>query len=257
MEKFFTRGLLVALCATAFISCTRDLARKTAPNTVNCRIKQLIFKSPADKDKSGSFTYNSAGDPISYEPAKYGAGVLKYEFRYDKSGRLTDYIGYSPATVPQTCEFWVRYTYNNNQVVRDSVYYYSNYGAAINSFAKHIGVTQYEYDRQERISRVTYKQYHNGVANGVVGSYRFDYNEAGNLVTPGATYDDKVSIYRTSKIWMFLSRNYSNNNVRSASAYNSSGLPVAFANAAARSASMRFFESMDLSNCEVLYECPK
>jgi YD repeat-containing protein len=257
MEKFFAKALLVTICVTALFSCTRDLARKSAPNTVNCRIKQLIFKSPADQAKTGSFTYDAAGNPISYEPAAYGAGALRYEFRYNKSGHLTDYIGYSPAAVPLTCEFWVRYTYKNNRIVRDSIYYYSNYGATLTSFAKHIGVTQYEYDQQERISRITYKQYHNGVANGVVGSYKFDYNEAGNLITPGATYDDKVSIYRTSKIWMFLSRNYSNNNIKSAVAYNSNGLPVAFANAAARSATMRFFESIDLSNCEVLYECPK
>lgn len=257
MEKFFTKGLLVALCVTALFSCKRDLAKKDGLATNSCRITQLILKSPGEKDKTGTFTYNAAGNPITYEPTVYGAGSLKYEFRYDKSGRLTDYIAYSPVAVPLTCEFWIRYTYDNNRIVRDSVYYHSNYGPAITSFAKHIGVTQYEYDKQDRINRIMYKQYYNGVPNGVIGNYKFDYNEAGNLVMPGAAYDDKVSIYRTNSIWMFLSRNYSANNIRSALSYNSSGLPVAFAAATLRAASMRFFESIDLSNCEILYECPR
>lgn len=257
MQRFLPKLLAILFCATAVVSCKRDLIRKKEPTTVNCRLKQLILKAESEKDKTGTFEYNAAGNPISYTPTGYGAGSLKYEFRYDMSGLLTDYIGYSPNTIPLTCNFWIRFVYENNRIVRDSVYYNSNYGAALTSYTKHVGVTEYEYDDQERISRIKYKQHTNGVPNGVMGNYKFDYNDAGNLVTPGAAYDDKVSIYRTNKIWMFLSRNYSKNNIKSALSYNSNGLPVAFASATLRSASMRFFESLDLSNCEILYDCPR
>lgn len=257
MEKFVTKTLLTVLCVSMLTACKREMARKSGVNTVNCRIEQLILKSPGEKDKSGIFTYDAAGNPISYEPLVYGTGSLKYEFRYDNGGRLTDYIAYSPVAFPLTCEFWVRYGYENNRIVRDSVYYHTNYGPALVSFAKHIGFTQYEYDSEERIQRVIYKQYFNGTPNGVVGNYKFDYNEAGNLVMPGAVYDGKASIYRTNKLWMFLSRNYSVNNPRPALSYNSKGLPVAFPAAAARAATLRFFESIDLSDCEIVYDCPR
>lgn len=258
MQQLFTKALLAILCVTALMSCKRELARKdSSVAIVKCRIKQLILKSEAEKNKTGTFEYNAAGNPISYTPTAYSVGSLKYEFRYDNNGRLTDYIGYSPAAIPLSCQFWTRFVYEANRIVRDSVYYNSNYGPALITYAKHIGITEYEYDQQERISRIKYKQHANGVPNGVMGNYKFDYNDEGNLVLPGAVYDDKVSIYRTNKIWMFLSRNFSNNNIGSPLSYNSNGLPVAFATAAARAASMRFFEALDLSNCEILYECDK
>lgn len=257
MRKFSTRGLIAVLCVTALLSCKRERARKSGLEIVDCRIKQLVMKSEGEKDKTGSFTYNVIGNPVTYTPTAYGSGALKYEFRYDKTGRLTDYIGYSPTTLPLSCEFWVRYIYNNNSIVRDSVYHNSNYGPVLTSYAKHVGVTEYGYDDQERISSITYRQFDNGVVNGVMAYYKFDYNQDGNLVVPGAVYDDRVSIYRTNKIWMFLSRNYSANNLRSALAYNSKGLPLMFATAEARTAQMKFFESLDLSNCDIFYECPR
>lgn len=254
MNALFNRGVILLLCAAALPSCKKESARSNLISN-NCRIKQIIVKPEEEKDKSGIFTYNSNGDPASYTPTGYGNGSLKYEFRYNAAGNLTDYIGYNPTLRPASCDFWIKYSYDNrNRIVGDSVYYNCNYGPTLTSFAKHVGATEYEYDNKNRISKVIYRQFYNNVPNGVTGYYKFEYNESGNLVTPGATYDDKTSIYRTSKIWMFLSRNYSVNNLQPALRYNANGLPAAFSAPAARGAHMRMLE-FDLADCEILYEC--
>jgi hypothetical protein len=100
-----------------------------------------------------------------------------------------------------------------------------------------------------------YRQLFNGAANGVINDYRYSYNDNGNVITAGAVYDDKINIYRTHRIWMFLHRNYSANNIKAPLRYNSKGLPVAFDFDAPRGVSLRFLEYLDLSNCEILYNC--
>jgi hypothetical protein len=260
MKAIANIGFSTLLCVCLAPSCTKNTTARKKEELVSgsCRIKQLIMKAQGHKDKSGIFTYNSNGDPVNYTPAGYGNNSLKYEFRYDKIGRLTDYIGYNETWTPIVCNFWAKYFHDNrNRIVRDSVYYNSNYGAPLASHAQHIGVTVYEYDSKDRISSISYKQFHNGVPNGIVSYYRFDYNEAGNLIWPGAKYDDKISIYRTSKVWMFLCRNYSMNNLKPAVSYQPNGLPASFGATAARGASMHFLETIDLSDCEVIYECTK
>lgn len=255
--KLLNGGVMLLLCGLAMPACKKE-AMKENLVTGRCRIKQIIVKADGQKDKSGTFTYNSNGDPVSYTPAGYSNGSLKYEFRYDEGGRLTDYIGYNPTAVPASCDFWIKYTYDSRgRIVRDSVYYNCNYGPALVSFANYVGTTGYEYDNKDRITAITYKQFHNSVPNGVTGYYKYDYNGSGNLVTPGAVYDDKTSIYRTSKIWMFLGRNYSVNNLKPAVAYNPSGFPSVFAASAARGAEMHLLEFITLSDCEILYECSK
>jgi hypothetical protein len=257
MKALLNSGVILLLCATVMPSCKKEAAKSNLVSN-SCRIKQLTLKAEGEKDKSGTFTYNTNGDPLTYTPNGYSNGALNYEFRYDNGGRLTDYIGYNPTVIPVSCDFWVKYTYDNrNRIVQDSVYYNCNYGPALTSYAKQIGATAYEYDSKDRITKAIYKQFYNNVPNGVTGYYKYDYNESGNLVTPGAVYDDKTSIYRTNKIWMFLGRNYSVNNLKPALSYNSNGLPVAFATTAARGVSMRILEFIDLSNCEILYECSK
>jgi len=54
----------------------------------------------------------------------------------------------------------------------------------------------------------------------------YQYDASGNLVRPGVTYDDKVRIYRTNDIWMFLMRDYSKNNAVVANEYNAAGYPT-------------------------------
>jgi len=257
MKALLSGGGILLLSVLALPSCKKE-AMKESLVTSGCRIKQLIFKTQSQKDKSGTFTYNTNGDPVSYTPTGFGNGSLKYEFRYDAGGHLTDYIGYDPTAIPASCDFWIKYSYDKHgRIAKDSVYYNCNYGPALVSFANYFGTTEYKYDGHDRITSVVYKQFYNNVPNGVTGYYKYNYNGSGNLVTPGAVYDDKTSIYRTSKIWMFLGRNYSVNNLKPAISYNANGLPAAFAATAARGAEMRMLDIINLSDCEILYECSK
>ena len=153
MKAIVNIGLGVLLCACLASSCKKEAAKRQELVNSGCRIKQIIMKAQGQKDKTGTFTYNSNGDPVSYTPAVFGNNSLKYEFRYDKNGRLTDYIGYNATWTPIVCNFWAKYTYDNrNRIERDSVYYNSNYGQALTSHAQHIGVTVYGYDSRHHIN---------------------------------------------------------------------------------------------------------
>jgi hypothetical protein len=257
MQRFLQTGLAAACCTIVLISCKRDVIEHKIPETVGCRIKQVIMKTDGVKEMTGTFTYNSNGNPVTYTPVGYSPGSVKYEFRYDKNHRLTDYIGYYPRTgIAPLFEFWTKYAYgNSDQILRDTTYYYGMYGAELTTYSRNKGVTAYEYDKIGRISRTVYRQSFDGAPNGVIKDYKYSYNPEGNLVTPGAAYDNKVSIYRTHNIWMFLNRNYSTNNLRNANSYNAKGLPSIFDHTASRGHSMYILEFINLSNCEIVYEC--
>ncbi|HEY0678625.1 MAG TPA: hypothetical protein VGD17_10075 [Chitinophagaceae bacterium] len=211
----------------------------------------------SEVDKSGTFAYNASGDPVSYTPLKFNPRSVKYEFRYDQNRRLTDYIGYIPNnSAPAAFEFWTKYVYDNgNRVVRDTTFHFGAYGPTITSFSNYRIITSYEYDSHERISRTISRKWQNDVPTGSVADYKFVYNDKGNLVVQGASPDENVSVYRTHRIWMFLSRNYSVNNVRKAKGYNSKGLPTAFPQNPQGSATLPFLQFLDFSDCEIEYEC--
>ena len=81
-------------------------------------------------------------------------------------------------------------------------------------------ITNYEYDNQGRII----KEHGTHFLGNFRYSYQYDAN--GNLTKPGVSYDDKVSIYRTIDIWMFLMRDYSKNNPVIAEECNDAGYPT-------------------------------
>lgn len=215
-----------------------------------------MVKTEGQKDKSGTFTYNQYGDPAEYIPEKHTGNSLRYEFRYDDSKRLTDYIGYYAKNSSGTrFEFWTKYFYDDlNRVIKDSIYYYGSYGRAITDHAKYIGYTVYEYDKQGRIGRTVYRQIQDGSPNGTISDVKYDYNDQGNLSGPGNMYDDKISIYRTHRIWMFLNRNYSVNNPVSARGY-SNGLPTSFDKISSQGPSLSILNFLSVADSEITYEC--
>ncbi|MGB8193537.1 MAG: hypothetical protein WCF67_16520 [Chitinophagaceae bacterium] len=256
MKHLFLKGITALPFIVVFfcMSCKREALQQQSA-TVDCRITRIITKAPWAENKSGNFTYNSFGDPVAFTPDNLG-GFVKYEFRYDQDHRLTDYIGYySFGSSNGVFEFWTKYIYDNkNRIIRDTTYHYGKYGAVPTSYTHVKEVTTYEYDKQDRITGTVLRQLYNGAPNGIMGDYRYVYNGQGNLVTPGSTYDDKVSIYRTSKIWMFLNRNYSKNNSGTARGYNSKGLPSGFGSSV-QQASYSILYSLGLSDCEIVYDC--
>lgn len=251
--------MYLACCVliSTFVSCKREVLQNGIPSAIQCQIKSIAVKTEGQKDKSGIFVYNQFGDPIEYIPEKHTGNSLRYEFRYDEQRRLTDYIGYYPSNSAGTrFDFWTKFFYDDvNRVVRDSIYYYGNYGRALTDHANYTGYTLYEYDKQGRISRTVYRQVQNGSNNGIISDVKYSYNEQGNLVGPGSAYDDKISIYRTHRIWMFLNRNYSVNNPVSARAYSAKGLPTSFDKVSAQGPNLSILNFLTVANSEIVYDC--
>ncbi len=87
-----------------------------------------------------------------------------------------------------------------------------------------VSVTLYRLDREGRPVSYTYSDRYQ------TGSGTIEYDRAGNRVIPGVTYDNKVNVYQTNKIWQQAFGDYSRNNPYPAgiSAYNNYGLPVEY-----------------------------
>lgn len=254
MKRFFYITLAVALSLPA----CRHAVVPPPPYKCPCRIEKITQKASVVAERTGAFTYNAFGDPVAFIPLGYSTtGSVRYEFKYDANRRLTDYIGYYPVpSATPVCEFWTKYYYNaKGQVVRDTSYASPAYGAQLHGNVVFKSYTHYEYDGEGRISRTVFRQLVNGAPNGLVRDYKFVYNGQGNLVLPGAVYDDKVSVYRSNNVWMFLNRNYSRNNVRRASGYNIHGLPLGFSTPPAPQPSLGMLQFIGLNNVSIDYRC--
>lgn len=187
-----------------------------------CSILQIVYTPTAGANDVLQFTYNSLGDPVSITRSS-GAhtGYPNYSFKYDYKKRLTDFIG--PYNNNTTAEFWHKYFYDaGGNIVLDSVYIFPGIANGFPENAYSRRLTFYTYDDYNRIikdSTVFSEPY-----PAVVHTYVYD--ARGNKV--GSTYDNRVNINRTNKIWMFLNKDYSVNNPFTADAYNASGLPSSF-----------------------------
>ena len=119
----------------------------------------------------------------------------------------------------------------------------------------------YEYDQWDRVIKTT--RYY---PSSFVQVYEYEYESDGNLesisefvngnpagVRTFTGYDDKVSIFRTSKIWMFIERNYSKNNLVAADTYNNKGLPTKYNSP--NFGVYRFLYETDISRSDIEYKC--
>jgi hypothetical protein len=88
-------------------------------------------------------------------------------------------------------------------------------------------IIHYAYDAQNRIIDQTDSLFFDTNEFNVAYHSVYQYDNKGNLIN-GLTYDDKINIRRTNKIWMFLKRDYSVNNAFVATKYNSFGLPETY-----------------------------
>lgn len=258
MKASFRSGLIALILLAVMLpgACKREVIKKDAP-ALPCQIKRIAQKMPGTQDRIGEFTYNSFGDPIAFTPLQHRSGSVKYEFRYDKDRRLTDYIAYYPTiAAPPQFEFWRKFIYDDKgRIIRDTAYKHGLYGAELTTYHRYKVVTNYQYDNQQRVSRRVWRQLLDNVPDGNMGDYKYDYNEQGNLVTPGAVYDNKVSVYSLHKIWMFLNCNYSKNNLVQATGYNSYGLPLGFGGNTQQGVPMGMLTFLGLGNCEIEYQC--
>jgi hypothetical protein len=231
---------LLAVLPLLFFGCEKfDDFLNNDPLVVNtCRIES-VYAPWADEGNGpsitkGTFSYNAFGQPVSVlfkRDCWTGSPSSSYLFRYDAQNRLSDYI----AACGDFYDEWHVFKYNNKGlIVQDSGYYWGEMNGQHPSESDYEDLArsiEYTYDSKDRITRaITYFfiQDENGIPQPYFDTSNYVYNSDGNLNRPGATYDNKINICRTNKIWMFLHRDYSRNNYIPAFSYNEKGLPLAF-----------------------------
>ena len=217
MHYYFMRFIIGILLAISLTGCYKVFLKPSGEAAL-CRIEMMTIPGYMPNETyHRAFEYDQFGNPVSVKVVENddGTGFATFRFDYNDLHQLTGYVGFSEH----------RFTYNNRgQVIIDSNRHYYTGGDA-----------RYEdrlyYDFLGRIVKVVSKFYYDyggdeGV--GTVVTSNLQYDERGNLVKPGVVYDDKVSIYRTHPVWMFIHRNYSVNNPIPAAEYNVQGLPLRY-----------------------------
>jgi hypothetical protein len=184
-----------------------------------CNIKSFTITNTYFT-RSAICTYNAYGNPVSITFSKVGTSIPNELFKYDSRQRLTDHV--QPYD-NDTYEQWHKFTYDNNDRIISAANYL-NFGRVSTGPQGSPGSnTYFEYDANGRITK-TKTVYVGSSSSPLVSSYAYDDN--GNRIRPGVTYDNKVNVHRTNKIWMFIDRDYSVNNPVVMQTYNKYGLPT-------------------------------
>ena len=229
----FLPGILLPAIALFFSAgCTKNLDYGSS-DCRDCNIKNITwyqeYNGKLEDSIHYSFSYNILGNPVSIINDHVNTGNSLYYFFYDSHGRLSELIkSYSNGlygTGPY--DVWDRYGYNSkNEIILDTVYGFGSIIGGKPQPSDRYGYISYTYDTKRRISHEHGDFY-------IVGHYAYtldydyNYDAAGNLIT-GAVYDNKLNLYRTNSVWMFLARDYSVNNPFTATQYNDHYLPLRF-----------------------------
>jgi len=239
MKKYLVFS--AALFALLFFGCQKfdDILHQDSLVFKGCRIES-VYAPWADEGNGpsitkGVFSYNALGQPVSVlfqRGCWTGSPMSSYYFRYDAQNRLSEYIA---ACGDSYFDEWHLYKYNSKGlIVQDSAYYWGQMDGLppsesdLDELARS---TEYTYDSKSRINRAIsyyFIQDENGIPQPYSDTSNYVYNSDGNLDRAGATYDNKINICRTNRIWMFLNRDYSRNNYIPALSYTEKGLPLAF-----------------------------
>ncbi|MBO9573592.1 MAG: hypothetical protein J7497_15500 [Chitinophagaceae bacterium] len=183
--------------------------------------------------------YNSSGNPesVTYDRRETGYGWVF--FKYDKLKRLIELKEENSAIR--------KYVYNgyDSQPTHDTLWALTN---------PVVFIEYYTYDNKGRITKVATKFYHSEDGETYPDSeVTYSYNAQGNLVGD-FNYDDKISVFSTHRLWMFIFHNYSVNNVANAVSYNSKGLPLDFTGSNVPGFTMNFFEGT-FNGSQITYNC--
>lgn len=252
LHSFFVFALAISMLILS--SCRKErLLLKEDPDAIGqfCQIDTFNFGAAPPYYEQVMISYNHAGDPVTMLPSvpdKYGEDYDDIYFRYDKSDRLVDFFFVYPAAEPYTVfplgsiDLWHRFSYPGPRTVVDSFFNYDGPGIppVANPPAGYstLTVSRYELDEKGRIMK-TYIQYIASVAS-YNDTFYTRYDGRGNVVIPGITYDNKVNVYRTNKIWQLIFQDYSMNNpiypatpfypaTTNITSFNKFGLPLQYA----------------------------
>jgi hypothetical protein len=252
MKQRYSLALFcIAPLLMIFCSCQKNLETKNEDRELRgtplpgqqtyCRIES-IWESPGVPllEKFWLIAYDEFENPTFMNNPNRRLFKI---FRYDDWHRLREFLGdYGNGYY----EYWHFYGYDGNgRIGVDTMYIFGEMGTRPTDPTRS-RIAHYEYDNLGRVTRA----YGNDVNSGDF-SASYQYDASGNLVRPGVTYDDKVSIYRTNDIWMFLMRDYSKNNPAVANEYNAAGYPTFVNNTSAPFAIM----DADLRFSRINYSC--
>ena len=174
-------------------------------------------------------SYDKDGDPTTMVPNPVGNAQFSETvfFGYDSHKRLKDFItAYKGVAIV----FWQRYTYPAPRVVVDTFYNYDGPGIPFGPNpppGAPISVSKYISDDRGRTIESIYG----------LDTFFTKYDQRGDVVIPGAVYDDKVNIYRTNPVWQLIFQDYNMNNQIEApnigtpewiTSYNTLGLPLVY-----------------------------
>jgi hypothetical protein len=258
------KKLLFVFVCVQLLACNKfdfdDLWHQHNPD---CRIEEIAYHPDYDPHPDtifAKFSYDHKGNPTKIISSFVATGRPSHFFRYDKKGRLVDYLGLNSEN-SSGYHFWYHYKYDQNgRIIEDSSHLFGN---MINGQPQPDGGSSskgnYEYDAYDRVKKVT-RLYSFGVETN-----EYIYNQAGNLAIHNQYFDShlarsdtfhydlKVNLHRTNKLWMFLNRNYSRNNPKPATLYNKSGLSLQYRLPVNND--FNFLISIELSHSDIRYRC--
>jgi len=228
-NQFYFYAIIAAMVAAPSLGC-KKIAEKILEDPCAdirfCNIKSYSFPGfgTSFAPNTASFTFDGYGNPLKVVNTFVSTGAPDLIFRYDALHRLSEF--FRPYANGEF-ETWSKYVYDaSGRVAFDTTYVFGSITPLWppTDFTQR-RLTTYEYDGTCRVIKTSTIGI-GGVEDGsppIVNTYTYDAD--GNLIRPGISYDNKVNIHRTNKVFMFVDRDFSMNNPFTASTYNGFGLP--------------------------------
>jgi hypothetical protein len=206
-------AILALVASFNFAGCKKlidQLHIGTAQEFKYCDIKKFKVWFN-DSYNEFTVTYNNKGQPKDvigkYADSPFHNWSVDQHFRYDKQGRLTDWITNPPKQ--QHVWTWSTYHYLTPTKVVDSTYGGWDFESLITDEHPYyqsktpLLVRILDFDNSGRIIKMS-------LPDGTYAT-NFVYDVNGNSNYYSA-YDSGVNVMRTNKIWMFVNFNYNANN---------------------------------------------
>lgn len=193
-----------------------------------CRISSLIeryqFRATEKIDTTVlTIQYNEHGNPIVMDFDINETTKPDYYFSYDANNRLIELVTRFGPYIEHLHRYY--YEPGSDLIAYDTMYHTIGDGAPYSHWLSN----RYKYDALGRIIEINAK-----ADFGASYILPYAYNSAGNITliqghpNDASGYDSKKSFMATHKIFQFLHRNYSANNVTTATSYNAESLPLTF-----------------------------
>ena len=227
-----------------------------------CRIQSISSVGPYGPLAKYIISYNAKGDPVTMIDSLRGfSGTLDVYFRYDRLNRLSDLMSVYPGNFGAVA--WHKYAYPRPGFITDTAMFYDTGDIrgpspiAKNTYSYRI--TGFSQDAHGRIIKTW--SIPNDPPNTPELQSVISYDANGNLPlpSPDLSYDDKVNVYRTNKVWQFLYNDYSRNNVVKIdyyffTNYNNFGLPLNLRNLQSYNIYLFGFYNTS-SEADIVYTC--